>query len=232
MAKDDGGAAFPHYISTGFHTFFPATGPFEYTVPGSPHPVSYAADLRTPVNGLTKREYYAALVMHAVINNSDIFAGAINLGQSVEQRIAAQAFRMADAMIEEASKSSDGVPGETQPVSAATAAPTETEDAGVAHGPSGAIAAKIGDVAGSSPASGTNYDGGSPGPSPLAVTRTSSDPVSGRSQPSPDVSVDELARIIERAVIDDCKTKPGSAWLVACVGMGYVEAPEVINGQP
>lgn len=37
----------------------------------------------------------------------------------------------------------------------------------------------------------TTSDGGSPGPSPLAVKQTSSDPASGRSQPSPDVSVDE-----------------------------------------
>lgn len=39
----------------------------------------------------------------------------------------------------------------------------------------------------------TKSDGGSPGPSPLAVKQTSSDPASGRSQPSPDVSVGELA---------------------------------------
>lgn len=38
----------------------------------------------------------------------------------------------------------------------------------------------------------TNSDGGSPGPSPLAVKPGSSDPASGRSQPSPDVNVDEL----------------------------------------
>lgn len=35
----------------------------------------------------------------------------------------------------------------------------------------------------------------------------------GPSEAIADVSVDELAQIIERAVIDDCKTKPGSAWL-------------------
>lgn len=40
------------------------------------------------------------------------------------------------------------------------------------------------------------HDGGSPGPSPLAVKPGSSDPASGRSQPSPGVSVDELEAFI------------------------------------
>lgn len=53
--------------------------------------------------------------------------------------------------------------------------------------------------AGSSPAAPTISDGGSPGPSPLAVKQTSSDPASGRSQPSPDVSVDELADALRGA---------------------------------
>lgn len=42
----------------------------------------------------------------------------------------------------------------------------------------------------------TTSDGGSPGPSPLAVKPGSSDPASGRSQPSPNVSVGELADFI------------------------------------
>lgn len=42
----------------------------------------------------------------------------------------------------------------------------------------------------------TFSDGGSLGPSPLAVVQPPSDPASGRSQPSPDVSVDELEAFI------------------------------------
>lgn len=46
------------------------------------------------------------------------------------------------------------------------------------------------------PSTSEAHDGGSPGPSPLAVKPGSSDPASGRSQPSPDVSVDELEAFI------------------------------------
>lgn len=53
------------------------------------------------------------------------------------------------------------------------------------------------------------HDGGPPEPSPLAVASSASDPASGRSQPLPDVSVDELARLIADAIgtcIDDDKS--------------------------
>lgn len=46
------------------------------------------------------------------------------------------------------------------------------------------------------------HDGGSPGPSPLAVKPGSSDPASGRSQPSPNVSVEELHQQIFRRIHD------------------------------
>lgn len=71
--------------------------------------------------------------------------------------------------------------------------------------------AAAGDMAGVAPGPSEAHDGGPPGPSPLAVKPGSSDPASGRGQPSPDVSVDELARIIERDVVATIHIGEGDA---------------------
>ena len=69
-------------------------------------PLATSSGSNTEVNGMTLRDYFAAKAMAAILSNGVVMKNAIDLRVDVRQMAhasAAEAYLIADAMLEEAS---------------------------------------------------------------------------------------------------------------------------------